>query len=133
MREIPEVAKLVHSGEDTLFAALYDRRYRSVRTFCRRRLTPDLVDDAVAETFLTAWRRLDEVPEGDAALMWLYGVASRVVGHQWRSAARRRRLEDRLHSVVRRPAPAAEEPVIAGDEDCRHGSFDARDVVLRCR
>ena len=78
MSEIPQVAKLVLSGEP-LFAALYDRHYRSVRAFCRRRLATDLVDDAVAETFLTAWRRLDEVPEGDAAHMWLYGVASHVV------------------------------------------------------
>jgi RNA polymerase sigma-70 factor, ECF subfamily len=116
MREIAEVARLVRSGDEALFAALYDRHYRSVRAFCRRRLAPDLVDDAVAETFLTAWRRLDDVPEGDATLLWLYGVASRVVGHQWRSAARRRRLEDRLLSVVRRPEPAADERVIAGDE-----------------
>ena len=76
----------------------------------------DLVDDAVAETFLTAWRRLDDVPAGDEALVWLYGVAYRVIGHQWRSTARRRRLEDRLRSVVHRPASAADESVIDGDE-----------------
>jgi RNA polymerase sigma-70 factor (ECF subfamily) len=70
----------------------------------------------VAETFLTAWRRLEDVPAGDEALIWLYGVAYRVIGHQWRSTARRRRLEDRLRSVVRRPASAADESVIDGDE-----------------
>jgi len=116
VREIAEDAKLVRTDEGTLFGALYDRHYRSVRDFCRRRLTPDLVDDAVAETFLTAWRRLEDVPGGDAALLWLYRVASRVIGHQWRSSARRRRLDDRLLSVVRRPAPAADEAVIAADE-----------------
>jgi DNA-directed RNA polymerase specialized sigma24 family protein len=42
--------------------------------------------------FLTMWRRIDEVPEGDAALVWLYGVAYRVIGHQWRSVKRRSRL-----------------------------------------
>jgi len=104
------------SREDARFAELYRRYYRSIRQFCRRRVANDLVDDAVAETFLTAWRRLEDVPAGDEALIWLYGVAYRVIGHQWRSTARRRRLEDRLRSVVRRPASAADESVIDADE-----------------
>jgi RNA polymerase sigma-70 factor (ECF subfamily) len=104
------------SREDARFAELYRRYYRSIRQFCRRRVANDLVDDSVAETFLTAWRRLEDVPAGDEALIWLYGVAYRVIGHQWRSTARRRRLEDRLRSVVRRPASAADESVIDGDE-----------------
>jgi RNA polymerase sigma-70 factor (ECF subfamily) len=118
MGEMSKVAKRVGSDEQALFAALYDRHYRVVREYCRGRLTADLVDDAVAETFLTAWRRLDEVPEGHAALLWLYGVAYRVVGNQWRSSKRRRRLQDRLVTAVGGPAPGADESVIAGDE-CR--------------
>ena len=74
------------TAADAAFVELYDRYYRPVRHFCRRRLAEDLVDDAVAETFLTAWRRLDEVPPAEHALVWLNGVAYRVVGHQWRSA-----------------------------------------------
>ena len=34
--------------------------------------------DAAADVFLTAWRRLDELPEGDAARVWLYATARRV-------------------------------------------------------
>jgi RNA polymerase sigma-70 factor (ECF subfamily) len=30
--------------------------------------------DVVAETFLVAWRRLDSVPGGDEARLWLYAV-----------------------------------------------------------
>ena len=48
--------------------------------------------------------------------MWLYGVAYRVIGHQRRSTARRRQLEDRLRSVVSRPASAADESIINGAE-----------------
>jgi RNA polymerase sigma-70 factor (ECF subfamily) len=76
----------------------------------------DQVDDAVAETFLTAWRRLDEIPPGDHALMWLYRVAYHVVGHQWRSSARRRRLVERLRSMTPRAAPAADELLMTRDE-----------------
>ena len=48
--------------------------------------------------------------------MWLYRVAYRVVGHQWRSTARRRRLEARLRSVALRPGSAVDESVIDGDD-----------------
>jgi RNA polymerase sigma-70 factor (ECF subfamily) len=105
-------AQFVHSRGSAVFAELDRCHYRPVRDFCRRRVASDLVDDAVAETFLVAWRRLDDVPPGDAALVWLYGVAYRVIGHLWRSAARRRRLQDRLGSFARRPASAADESVI---------------------
>jgi RNA polymerase sigma-70 factor, ECF subfamily len=106
----------MRSGADAVFAQLYGRYCGTVRDFCRRRVASDLVDDAVAEIFLTAWRRLEEIPAGDEALVWLYGVAYRVIGHQWRTAARRRRLEDRLRSIVRRPGPPADEVVTDGDE-----------------
>jgi RNA polymerase sigma-70 factor (ECF subfamily) len=79
-------------------------------------VSADAVDDAVADTFLTVWRRIDEVPAGEDALVWLYGVAFRVIGHQWRSSARRGRLQDRLHSVGFRPVPAADEATVDGDE-----------------
>ena len=79
----------------------------------------DRVDDAVAEIFLTAWRRIDDVPAGDEALLWLYRVAYRVIGHEWRSAARRRRLGDRMQSMARpAPLPGIDETSIQADE-CR--------------
>jgi RNA polymerase sigma-70 factor (ECF subfamily) len=101
--------------QDARFDELYRRYYRSVRDYCRRRVGSDLVDDAVAETFLTAWRRLADVPDGERALVWLYGVAYRVIGHQWRSTARRRRLEVRLRSIVVDPACVSDESVLDGD------------------
>jgi RNA polymerase sigma factor (sigma-70 family) len=52
--------------------------------------------DAVAEVFLAAWRRLDELPEGDAARVWLYAAARRVIANQRRSSRRRFALQERL-------------------------------------
>lgn len=112
MSEGTGTAAFVHPPEDVVFAQLYRRYHRPVRDFCRRRVATDLVDDAVAETFLTAWRRLEDVPAGAEALVWLYGVAYRVIGHQRRSSARRRRLEDRLRSMASGPGAAADESVI---------------------
>ena len=54
----------------------------------------------LAETFLTAWRRLDDVPPGDRARLWLYGVARRVLANQQRGEHRRSELADRLRAEL---------------------------------
>jgi len=87
------------AGGDAQFREIHDRFYRHVYAYCRRRTRPDAVEDAVSDTFMTVWRRLDEIPPGDEALPWLYGVAYRVLAHQWRSAVRRQRLADKLSSL----------------------------------
>lgn len=52
--------------------------------------------DILAETFLTAWRRLEDMPRGDAARPWLYGVARRVLANHYRGVRRRLVLTERL-------------------------------------
>ena len=88
------------------FRALYEAHYGDVLAYCRRR-APDVAEDAVAETFTVAWRRLDDVPPGHEARLWLYGTARRVLANQHRSGRR----ADRLHlRLVRAARPAAEWP-----------------------
>ena len=62
----------------------------------RRTSNGDDAADVVAETFLTAWRRLDDVPRGDDARLWLYGVARRVLANHHRGERRKSELSDRL-------------------------------------
>lgn len=101
------------------FRSLYDRHLRAVTVYCARRLDGARVQDAVAETFLVTWRRIDDVPDGDAALLWLYRVASRVVGHDRRGAGRRVRLTARLVSRASSTPPTPEEAAIDGDDTRR--------------
>jgi RNA polymerase sigma-70 factor, ECF subfamily len=68
------------------FIRIYEECYEPMRAYARRRCTPDLAPDIVAETFLVAWRRLDEIPEN--ALPWLYGVARRTLANARRGARR---------------------------------------------
>jgi RNA polymerase sigma factor (sigma-70 family) len=73
--------------------------------------------DAVADVFLTAWRRLDQLPEGDAARVWLYATARRVIANQRRSSRRRVALQERLalEAATRpqaRPPPDPEETLV---------------------
>ena len=87
------------------FTAMYDAHYHRVLGYARRRAEADDAADVVAETFATAWRRLDAVPEGDQALYWLYATARRVLANHHRG--RRRRLD--LARALERDAPAVEE------------------------
>ncbi|MCB0994762.1 MAG: sigma-70 family RNA polymerase sigma factor [Acidimicrobiales bacterium] len=104
------------------FRALFAAHERAILAYALRRVT-DPVDAAevVAETFLVAWRRLDDVATGDGERPWLYGVARRVLANQRRGYERRDRLRTRLGGLATRvvaevapPAgPTADERVAA--------------------
>jgi RNA polymerase sigma-70 factor (ECF subfamily) len=76
------------------FEALFRAHYGAVRSYVRRRVNEAAVDDAVAETFLVAWRRVDRAPA--EPLPWLLSIARKTLSTQTRSATRRNRLVDRL-------------------------------------
>ena len=79
------------------FGMLYGAHFSAVLAFAlRRAATPEDAADIVAETFLVAWRRLEEVPLGGDARPWLYGAARKLLANQRRGAGRRDRLGDRL-------------------------------------
>jgi RNA polymerase sigma-70 factor (ECF subfamily) len=83
--------------ERARLAQLYERHSPSILAYARRRTArPEDALDVVAETFSVAWRRAADIPPGDLARPWLYGVARRVLANQRRSAARRTRLDDKL-------------------------------------
>lgn len=89
---------------DDRLTRLYEKHNRAVQAYCVRRLGSDEAQDAVAEVFAVAWRRIDDLPGDEMELPWLYGVARRVVSDHYRSRHRRRRLVDKL-SGVRADAP----------------------------
>lgn len=104
------------SFESRGFVEIYEAYYRPVYAYFRRRLAADLVDDAVAETFLVAWSKADRMPEGESVLPWLYGVAHRVLMHQWRTSYRSRRLSQRLSSLAVDAPKPPEELIISNYE-----------------
>lgn len=91
------------------FRALYDAAYPRVMAYALRRArTREDALDVVAETMLTAWRRLDDIPGDERRLPWVFGVARRVLANHYRSADRRERLAARLT-----PPPAGADPDFA--------------------
>jgi len=99
---------------ETRFRRLFDDAERDLLAYALRRVErPEDAADIVAETFLVAWRRLDDVPPGAAARLWLYGVARRQLANQRRGHARRSQLVDRL----RRELPGALALAGTGQDD----------------
>jgi RNA polymerase sigma factor (sigma-70 family) len=83
------------------FEELYAANCGPIMGYALRRTgNPDDAADVIAETFLTAWRRLDAVPPGDEARLWLYGVARRVLANHRRGERRRLVLADRLRAEL---------------------------------
>lgn len=90
------------------FEAVYTASYAPILGYVLRRCSsPDDAADVVAEVFAVAWRRLDDVPAGDGARLWLYGVARRVLARHWEKESRRRKRTAPLHPELRDELAAA--------------------------
>lgn len=83
------------------FDALYATHQTAILGYVLRRAgsTEDAAD-AIADTFLVAWRRLDSIPPGEDARLWLYGTARRVLANQRRGERRRVALTLRLRAEL---------------------------------
>jgi RNA polymerase sigma factor (sigma-70 family) len=98
-----------------------EERFRQLYQHCgsrllayalRRTASPEDAADVVAETFMIAWRRLGDVPPGEAEMLWLYATARRVVANLARSTEARARLIER--------AGAERRLAVDGQEDAAH-------------
>ncbi|HWF75029.1 MAG TPA: sigma-70 family RNA polymerase sigma factor [Solirubrobacteraceae bacterium] len=95
------------------FEVLYRSHAGAVRGYALRRTGAAAADDVVAEVFLVAWRRLDDVPADP--LPWLLGVGRRVLANRRRGDERQAALREQLvaETVVR---PAFEAPSTDHDD-----------------
>jgi DNA-directed RNA polymerase specialized sigma24 family protein len=68
------------------FDEIYAEHVDAVRVYVRRRAPESLVDDVVADVFVVALRRVDDVPRN--ALPWLYAVARKTLANERRKQSR---------------------------------------------
>ena len=125
-----EDMEVTAAGRRERFDALFREHVAGIGSYCRwRSLSVADAEDAVAEVFLIAWRRLDDVPAGFEARLWLYGTARRVLANQTRASRRRGRLSEKL---TVQPAPVETDDALAGRV---HEALDAlaagdREILL---
>lgn len=96
---------------ESSFSDLYQRTHVDLLAFLLRRCaSPEDAADCLAETYLVAWRKRDQMPGGLETRPWLFGVARNLTRRgtelHSRMAAAARELAAQLHlSTAICPAP----------------------------
>src|SRR5262249_2684084 len=101
------------------FTELYERHYGDVLRYAARRAGAEAAAEVAAETFLTAWRRLDAVPARQP-LPWLYVTARYCLANELRKQERRQRLDYALQAEAGASAQAGP----PGSRDPADGRLD---------
>lgn len=104
-------------SSDAKFRSMYEEHWDAIHMYCLRRLATEDGNEATADVFLIAWRRLEQVPPGGDARKWLYGVARNVVRNHQRSSRRRHRLLARRASLGEQPPEQPDTIVVRRSED----------------
>lgn len=86
--------RFLRSNREEGFRDLYEANYDRVLAYSLRRAEAQDAWDAVAETWMVAWRRFDDVPS--EPLPWLFGVCRKALANKRRSSGRRSALHDRI-------------------------------------
>lgn len=83
------------------FTELYrESRARLLAYALRRTASSEDAADVVAETFAIAWRRFDEIPQGESSVLWLYTTARRVMANHARRIQHRSALLQELAATL---------------------------------
>ena len=113
---------------DQRFRRLYGAHHLEIHAYLRRRADTETALDAVAETFLVVWRRIDTVPTGDDARPWIYGVARKTLANQRRSRRRSQALHEKLVDQNSNPTTDPATVVVRNAE-----AWDVLDAMDRLR
>lgn len=93
--------RTVAGEREAAFRALFDANHQALLAYSLRRTAS--AQDAVellSDIMLVAWRRIEDVPAGEASRLWLYGVARNMLTNQRRADRRRSRLVERLAAGI---------------------------------
>lgn len=116
------------------FADLYEVARPKILAYVLRRTSSTAdVADVVAEVFTIAWRRFDDMPGGDANLLWLYVTARHVLGNHGRSLRRYSAAVERVAEQLARTATyvePADEAAVAAQICLASLSEEDREILM---
>jgi len=102
------------------FEHLFNANFSDVFAFTLRRCgSQQDAEDLTSETFAVAWRRIEDVPVGEDARLWLFGVARHLLLNRQRTLRRQRSLAARLTLIM-----------FGGGREQLTESFTSRNEVL---
>lgn len=98
------------------FQEIYRTYQHQITAYFLRRTDTASARDGAAETFLVAWRRIDDIPQS-AELPWLYGTARRVLANLRRSQRRYGALARKVHRTEVAESLNPETVIVRRSED----------------
>lgn len=130
MRARSRVIELIGTRPRAVLERALEESSVDLLSYLKRRVGAQDAPDLLGETFVIAWRRVNDVPpDSERARMWLFGVARGVLLNHRRGERRRWALSDRIrgHSIES-TAPAADENLEIRDAIARLGP-DLEEIV----
>ena len=118
------------------FESIWAEHSLKVRAYCVRRVASHDADDVCAEIFLVVWRRIDEIPPAPKTLLYIYGIAGKVVSNHTRSFRRKSRLDEKLRNLGVAPPVDPAFLVVQSSDDAdvaaavRNLSSKDREIVM---
>jgi RNA polymerase sigma-70 factor, ECF subfamily len=99
----------------TKLTTLFEAHHAEVLAYCVRRIGYAEGEDAAAEVFAVASRRVDDI-DWKTVRPWLYGVARGVLANRYRSSHRLHRVTRRVTGLAIAPTDSPDEVVIRNAE-----------------
>lgn len=102
---------------EAYFERVFRATYQKTLAYALRRADNEAdAHDVVAETYLVAWRRLDQLRSAEEPQAWLYGVAYKALGNRRRSRHRSKGLADKIAAEPTKSSPDPARIVVADEE-----------------
>lgn len=106
-------------GRKARFEAIWAEHSPKARAYCIRRVASHEADDVCAEVFLVIRRRIDDLPPPPKTILYIYGIAGKVVSTHNRSFRRRSRLDEKLRNLGVAPPADPAFLVVQGSDDAK--------------
>jgi RNA polymerase sigma factor (sigma-70 family) len=102
------------ASDRRLFEELVRRTRDDLLAYAMRRAaSAEDAADVLSETYLIAWRKLKQVPPGDNARLWLFGIAANVLR---RGAQRQRSCQALIERLASEPQDDAQTTSVARED-----------------
>jgi RNA polymerase sigma-70 factor (ECF subfamily) len=100
---------------EAAFEGLFRSTRDSLLAYYTRRIDAADAADLLAETYLIAWQRWDDLPSGDERRLWLYGVGRRLLAQHRRELARSNEAVAQFSTTVPPTTPQHREHKVVRD------------------
>lgn len=121
---------MAQTGREERFETLFVATRARVAGYVLRRCAASGAPDVLADVYLIAWQRLEELPDGEAALPWLLVCARNVIANGARKEDRGRVALERLRSQLEHAIPGPDGEAMMARQALGQLSVADREILM---